>query len=256
MVSAGYLEQVHSALDQLGDFHTGVHIKAGSREIITGNTAFNREAGAYRLSDLIKGHYQESCAVFQASAKFVRSLILHRGKELGEKPAMGCVNLHHVESAVLAEFRRGPVGLHDFQDHLLRHLLHMSDRSIFIADAPGFRLGAVGSSDAGKAAPFSAVGQLNIGVGSGVMNSAGRIAKPVPHAEGIQLELLVMGFSGCRMHDRFPIGHDGAASLRLLFQIGDHILRKMSLCRHHAGAGRSRNDAVLQADIPNSDRFK
>ena len=157
MVAAGYLEQIYLVLDQLRDFHAAVHIQAYIREIITGDTAFNRESGADCLADSVQRHHQEPCAVLKASAELIRPLVLHRREELGEQPSMGCMDLYHVKSALLAELSSCAVGFHDLKDHLLWHLFYMTLRKIFIADTPCFCLGADGPANAGKSAPFSAV---------------------------------------------------------------------------------------------------
>ena len=256
MVAAGYLEQVYLVLDQLRDFHALVHIQTDIRQVISGDAALDGEPGADRLADSVQSHHQEPCAVLQASAELIGSLILHWGEELGEQPAVSRVDLDHVKSALLTELCGSAVGFHDLQDHLPGHLFHMALGKIFVTDAPCLCLSADGSADTLKSAPFSAVGELDIGIGARIVDLAGRDGKSFADSEGIQLQLLVVRLSGGRVNDCFTIGHDRGAALCLLFQIGDHLRCEMSLSSHHAGACRRSDDAVLQSDVADSDRFK
>ena len=166
------------------------------------------------------------------------------------------MNLNHIKAAILAELRCFSVGIHDLIDHGHRHLLHLTLGGGFGAGTVGHGAAILLPADAGKAAVLSAVGQLDIGIGAAVVNSLGRLRQSLPDAEGIQLDLLIMGLPGCRMHDRFPVGHHRSSAPGLFFQIRQHFGRHVSLRRDHTGAGRRGNDPVLQPEVSDANGRK
>ena len=142
---------------------------------------------------------------------------------------MGRMHLHHVKSRLLAQLRRLSIGLDDLIDQLPGHLLYLSHGRHFMAGAVGCLTGCHIPAHADQSAVFSAVGQLDIGIGACVVDGPRRLRHALAHAERIQLKLFVVGLSGGRMDDRLPISHNRRSPFGLFLQISDHLRCKMSV---------------------------
>ena len=173
---------------------------------------------------------------------------------MGKKPSVGRVNLHHVKAAFLAQLCRRAIRAYDLPDQRLRHFPHLSRRRAFRAGPVCHSAAAHIPADTGQAPIFSAVGQLYVGVSAAVMDCPGGLGQSLPDAERIQLQLLVVGFPGGRVHNRFAVSHHRRAAARLFLQIGDHLRCEVALRGNHAGAGGRGDDPVFQPDIPQAQR--
>ena len=162
--------------------------------------------------------------------------------------------LHHVKTAVFAQLCPCTVGFYNLHDYFFWHGLHRPCRHHDIAGSVSHLACIMFPSHAGKSAVHSAVGQLDVSICACVMDSPCSLCHALLHTIGIQLKLLVMGFSGCRMDNGLPICHNPCAAHGLFFQISNHLRGKVALRRNHAGTGRRCYDSVLQSYITNSKR--
>ena len=105
---------------------------------------------------------------------------------------MGRMYLYHVKSAVFAELCPGPVGIHNLKDEFFRHLEYFSCRRHLMAWPVSGLAAALIAANAHQSTVFSSMRELNVGVGSRVVNCSGRFRHPLFYAERIQLKLFVM----------------------------------------------------------------
>ena len=102
------------------------------------------------------------------------------------------MNLYHIESTVLAQFTCFFIRFYDFEDQLFRHLLYFSDRRHFMTRSVCHVASVLIAANTGKSAVLSAVGKLDVGVRSGIVDRASRLCHSLFHTKRIQLQLLVM----------------------------------------------------------------
>ena len=255
VISAGNVEEVHLVLNHLCHFNALFRIKAVRLQVVAGEAALDREPRPDIFPDLVQSQHEEARAVLEGASEFVLTVVGRR-QELGHQPAVRRVHLHHVKAAVLAELCRFSIGFDDFIDQFFRHFQDFPLGQA-LCDRPVSRAGFIlVAADGRKAAEFAAVGELDVGVRSGIVDHAGRFREHLLYAERIQLELFVVGAAGCGMNDRLAVCDNGGAALGLLFQVGRHFHRHMAFRRHHARRGGSGNDTVFQFDIADADRLK
>ncbi len=169
---------------------------------------------------------------------------------------MRSVYLNHVKPTVSAQSGRLFVRPYNLQNHLSGHLLHFTIRHMETAWTVCSIRPVLIASDTYQSTVHSSMRKLNIRICSCMMYRLNRLCQPLSYPEGIQLQLFVMRLSRSGMYNRFPISHHTGAAFCLFLQISDHFRSKMSLCRDHTWTGWRCDDPVLQADIPDTDRFK
>ena len=112
------------------------------------------------------------------------------------------------------------------------------------------------TADGSQTAVHSAVGKLDIGKGSRIVDPAGTLGQALADAEGIQLELFIVRFAGRGVRNGFTVGNYRAAAFGFFFQIRSHLRSHMTFGGDHAGARRRGNDPVFQSQVPDPDRGK
>ena len=112
------------------------------------------------------------------------------------------------------------------------------------------------TANGSQTAVHSAVGKLDIGKGSRIVDPAGTLGQALADAEGIQLELFIVRFAGRGVRNGFTVGNYRAAAFGFFFQIRSHLRGHMTFGGDHAGACRCGNDPVFQSQVPDPDRGK
>ena len=160
------------------------------------------------------------------------------------------MNLYHIESGLLAQPCGLSIGFDNLIDQFSRHLLYLACRHGHLAWSIGNAAGIYVPSYAGESSVHAAMGELYISKSPGIMDRPRCFRHSLAYAECIQLKLLIMGLSRSRVHNRFSICNDSRAAHRLLFQVCDHLRRKVPIQINHAGTGRRADNSVLHSDIP------
>ena len=169
---------------------------------------------------------------------------------------MGRMNLHHIVSYILTELRGFPIGFDDLKDQFPWHFAYVTCRHVDLTGAVCNRSFSDITANGSQTAVHSAVGKLDIGKGSRIVDPAGAFGQALADAEGIQLELFIVGFAGRGVRNGFTVGNYRAAAFGFFFQIRSHLRGHMTFGGDHAGACRCGNDPVFQSQVPDPDRGK
>ena len=208
LASGRHMDEVHLAVQGLGDLDAGVQLIAALHPLRAGNAHVNGEALPHRGTDLLDDQQRKAHAVFQAPAPLVGAVIGDGGNELVEKPTVAHVDHDHVKAAGLGGGGSRTKLVGDVIDLLLGHLLHFVPPLVHIAGGAD----GIFSADEVGGAEGAAVVDLNGGGSTPGVNGLRHLHQIGNGAGVIQPHLLGMRTAGVQIHDHVAHRHHRAAS--------------------------------------------
>ena len=102
------------------------------------------------------------------------------------------MNLHHVIAYIFTELCGFPVRFDDLVDQFFGHFAYMSRRHVDLAGTIGNTGFTDITADRSESTVHTAVGQLDVGESTCVVDAAGAFGQALAYAEGVELKLFVV----------------------------------------------------------------
>ena len=99
--AGGNMDEIHLPVDHPRKFHGLFDLQAALDLLAAGHAVFDEELVAHPLTDPVDDHDGELRPVFQAAAVCVGTLVVVRGEELIEQPAVAAVDEAHIVACAL-----------------------------------------------------------------------------------------------------------------------------------------------------------
>ena len=245
----GDVDHVDLVLHHLDEGDALVGGQAVLLHLVAADAVVDEEVGAAGLPDGVDDHDREAGAVLEAAAETVGAVVIRRGQELAQQPAVSAVEDAHVPAGLLQDRRAVGVALDGMGDHVLVHLQHggavRPDKAVRTPRGAAVRV----------AAGIPGVVQLEVGYGTVLLDGVGHLGQHV-HVFLDELDVAGDALTVDLVNGSVAHGDHGAAALGLLREIADHLLAGRTVpigVAQHIGRGK---DTVAEDDVLHPQRLK
>ena len=159
------------------------------------------------------------------------------------------MDLNHIKAGFFTKLCCFSIRLYDLIDQFIWHLLYITRRHMHVTWSICYITGINITANTCKASIHTAMRQLDIGICSRIVNCSCGFGHTLSNTKCIQLKLLIMRLSCCRMHNCLAICNNSCSAFCFFFQISNHLRSKMAIQINHTWTCRRTDDSVFHLNI-------